>query len=823
VTSGSDPQSGIKEIRIMKKEAVLQNGSCGTFDIAWSLGGTYSPAATEVEVPVSADKCYNFSMVVENNAGLTSAYYNSTIVKVDYVSPVTTDRIPAGWVSSPFYAELTCNDTGSGCDGTYYCKYRIGSQPASTCSDVNNWHRATALAQCASGTTCFQVDNDCNDGEKCNYSVSYYSIDRAGSQELANTVTARINKQDPSCDISLPPRYSKTSSITLSWSGSDPAQSGIKTYSIYYRNDSSLDRVLWLSTSSASGTFTGQANHTFTFTCEATNNLDQTGAPSQDRVVTIDSTPPYVAITGLPTWVNETSFELRWTATDFGTGSGIASYTPEYRVTNSTGIVSDWASLGNVLPPLTSATLAGMQSNYTYYFRVNATDNAGNNGTSAAMSTRADLELPVCNVGNLQGWVTASPFVISWSGTDNVSGIKSYTVQSSKDNFTTISTVGQEATNTTANIAVENGFTYYFRCIATDNALNTGVWSTAKTTNADLVKPAVTASYRQYVTTGGDQIINVTATDTNMDSLVLALDGSAVQPDFESVEDTMIISSWRLDNPSTGAHTFQLTATDKGGNTNRTSFSFSVAPCAEGAIRPCGSNNGVCRAGNQTCSNGQWGSCTGGVAPCNCSRSDAACLGSCVETCNNLDDDCDAQVDENLTQQCGSSIGRCQKGTQICAAGQWGQCQGGIGPASETCGNGLDDNCDGSIDEGCACTPGSTQPCGQSNTAPCHFGAQTCSSSGQWGTCAGAADPATEVCGNNADDDCDGQTDEGCACTGVDCGQNPSALPDWLSTALLAAGAVMLVVIVVLFLVFRKKGKELTWEEISKKWTGAKY
>jgi hypothetical protein len=34
----------------------------------------------------------------------------------------------------------------------------------------------------------------------------------------------------------------------------------------------------------------------------------------------------------------------------------------------------------------------------------------------------------------------------------------------------------------------------------------------------------------------------------------------------------------------------------------------------------------------------------------------------------------------------------------------------GCGP-TEICGNGLDDNCNGEVDEGCACTPGSTQAC----------------------------------------------------------------------------------------------------------------
>jgi hypothetical protein len=56
--------------------------------------------------------------------------------------------------------------------------------------------------------------------------------------------------------------------------------------------------------------------------------------------------------------------------------------------------------------------------------------------------------------------------------------------------------------------------------------------------------------------------------------------------------------------------------------------------CREGETRPCGINRGLCRQGAQTCRNGRWSDCAGGVGPKN-------------EVCGNgQDENCDGNVDE---------------------------------------------------------------------------------------------------------------------------------------------------------------------------------
>ena len=245
--------------------------------------------------------------------------------------------------------------------------------------------------------------------------------------------------------------------------------------------------------------------------------------------------------------------------------------------------------------------------------------------------------------------------------------------------------------------------------------------------------------------------------------------------------------------------------------------------CTDGENMTCGTAMGECTLGNATCHDGIWSDCVGAVGPVN-------------ETCDGLDNDCDGTADEGLTQQCGTDIGACDFGIQACANGAWGSCIGGAGPGTEAC-NGIDDDCDGSTDEGGdCCASGDNRPCGTTlDMGECHPGTSVCANS-VWGQCAGFITPVTETCGNGKDDDCDGTPDEleaGCAdCansiqdgneTGVDCGGFCPACVDytpvWISISMV--GAVIFGALLILYFRLRKQGRELSWEELFKRWTPA--
>ncbi len=243
-------------------------------------------------------------------------------------------------------------------------------------------------------------------------------------------------------------------------------------------------------------------------------------------------------------------------------------------------------------------------------------------------------------------------------------------------------------------------------------------------------------------------------------------------------------------------------------------------------------DRGECRAGRRTCADGEWGACVGQVIPeletcdgldndCNgiaddgpdgplqvecytgpegtagqgiCQPGLSTCTfgvdGPCVgeitprnEICDTEDNDCNGEVDEvegscaceaGTQQDCYSGpnltagTGACVTGVQTCAedGSAWGRCEGEVTPSVEVCDD-VDNNCNGEADEaligvGIDCVSG-VGACAVRGTGVCRPG------NGGVVCDAEANEPSPEAC-DNADNDCDGRTDEDFD-VGGDCGR----------------------------------------------------
>ena len=139
------------------------------------------------------------------------------------------------------------------------------------------------------------------------------------------------------------------------------------------------------------------------------------------------------------------------------------------------------------------------------------------------------------------------------------------------------------------------------------------------------------------------------------------------------------------------------------------------------------------------------------------------------ELCNGLDDDGDEDIDEDDPEGGGpctvaGAFGQCAIGTEHCLVGKL-ECVADFVAEEEIC-NQLDDDCDDEVDEE---NPGGNESCDTELDGVCSVGVTRCDENGDV-VCEPFVEPGdqAETC-NGLDDDCDGPSDEGNPGGGASC------------------------------------------------------
>ena len=370
----------------------------------------------------------------------------------------------------------------------------------------------------------------------------------AGNGTTVSASPIVVTYTPPTSTVNPLPAYETSTMFMVNWSGTDTGGPGIRGFSIYV-SDNGGPFTPWLSgTQGTSAAFTGQDGHTYNFYSVATDNTGVVEAtPTAAEATTlVDLTPPTSTVTALPAYETSTTFTVGWSGTDGQNGSGVAGYSI-YESDNG-GPFTLWQS---ATAQQTSATFSG-QDGHTYGFYSVATDNAGNveaTPTAAQATTLVDATPPTSTVTALPAYETSTTFTVGWSGTDgqNGSGVAGYSIYES-DNGGPF-TLWQSATaqQTSATFSGQDGDTYGFYSVATDNAGNVEATPTAaQATTTIEIAPlvAVGNSGAVFVIRGAAPAVlapNLTVTDpagANLASATVAISGGLVDAGQERLAAT---------------------------------------------------------------------------------------------------------------------------------------------------------------------------------------------------------------------------------------------------------------------------------------------
>ncbi|MGZ4135426.1 MAG: OmpL47-type beta-barrel domain-containing protein, partial [Tumebacillaceae bacterium] len=445
---------------------------------SWSKGNvTVKLAATDAESGVA--KTYysiNGSAYVEgtsltvDQAGTNQVSFYSVdamgntedaktiTVKIDGTAPVTTaSEVPTSWTKEDVTVNLTATDAQSGVAHTYY--------------SVNG-------STYVEGTTVTVDKAGVNE-------ISFYSVDQAGNEEQAQTVTVKIDGTAPVTTSTEAPTTWTKDSITLNLTATDEQSGVANTY--YSINGSTY-------VAGTTVTVDKEGVNTITF-----YSVDQAGNAEQAQTITVqlDGTAPVTTASDVPSTWTKDGVTVNLSATD--TASGVAN---TYYSINGSAYVA-----GNTF------TVDQAGTNQVSYYSI---DQAGNAEQAQTLTVKIDRTAPVTTSDAKTAWTKGS-MTVNLTSTDEQSGVaKTY-----------YSIDGADFVEGTT-ITVTNEGIHTIKFYSTDAAGNSESAQTVQV-KLDGTAPATTASDVPSAWAQNGVTVNLSATDaaSGVANTYYSINGSA--------------------------------------------------------------------------------------------------------------------------------------------------------------------------------------------------------------------------------------------------------------------------------------------------------
>ncbi|MGD8505569.1 MAG: PKD domain-containing protein [Candidatus Bathyarchaeota archaeon] len=325
---------------------------------------------------------YTVNLTVTDNDGLWHSTTKSLTVIEDSNPPTTVDDYDGLWHTTDFTITLTATDDMSGVAETYY---KINDGPTKTVS--------------THGQPLITI-------EGANNKLEYWSIDKAGNEELPHKILTRIklDKTAPtgSVIVNNGDTYTTSTSVTLTLTATD-VTSGV--YQVRFSNDGVWDTEPWEDFSPTKIWTLTSGDGTKIVHYQIKDNAGLVSITYSDTIIL--DTPKPIANAGNDQTVKEdtpVTFDGSASQDDYG----IASYT--------------WT-----FTDVTPKTLTGVNPTYTfatpgtYTVTLNVTDAVGNWDTDEVVITVLDVTAPVANAGPDQ--TVAEETLVTFNGSqssDNV-------------------------------------------------------------------------------------------------------------------------------------------------------------------------------------------------------------------------------------------------------------------------------------------------------------------------------------------------------------------------------------------------------------------